>query len=318
MDAKEIESIAADVTRPTFTDVSIASNAIVAALVDEDVVLSENQAVDIVCDEVGVPVARDGRIEVGNVAVAAAKEQVRTAPMMEYLKQVHATRLAIARLVAQGVIVPTTRSGTDSDHSVTVNYKVRGHGGGARVPVGRVLVPGSFRRTPGLAAAGDLAMLTVERWTDVKPLLNARLLRLLEESLDAARRGSYLSAVTLMGAVLEGAWWKVAEKLCGRDAQLAQIVTAKGQAAPMQVRVAAVLRSANLPAGKASADALLAFAGQVRQVRNYGIHSTMKDDLAAEKFFTEAGSYLLLLQAHSHLVQLLGAGRTLRPRSFRT
>ncbi|WP_433685358.1 hypothetical protein [Nocardia sp. CA-119907] len=50
--------------------------------------------------------------------------------------------------------------------------------------------------------------------------------------------------------------------------------------------------------------------------RNYGIHSTIKDDLAAEKFFTETGSYLLILQAHSHLMQLPIAARTLRPRAF--
>ncbi|MFI9509021.1 hypothetical protein [Nocardia sp. NPDC052566] len=317
MDAQELATIAAESTTPTFADISVASNAIVTALIDEETVLTVDEAVAIVCDVVGVPVARGGRIEIGSVAVAVVAEQVRTASVLGYVKVVHATRLAIARLIAQGLIVPTTMGGSDSDHSITVPYQVRGHGSGVQIPVGRVLVPGSFRATPGLSVVGDLALLTMERWADVKPLLNDRLLRLLEECLDAARRGSHLSAVTLMGAVLEGTWWTVAEKLRKRDPQLDKLVAAKGSAAPMQVKVAEVLRAANLPAGKASADALLAFAGQVRQVRNYGIHSTVKDDLAAEKFFTETGSYLLILQAHSHLVQFLGAARALRPRAFR-
>jgi hypothetical protein len=69
-----------------------------------------------------------------------------------------------------------------------------------------------------LSAFGELPLLTVEKWeADVKPLINDRLRRILGESLDASRRGSYLSAVTLIGAVLEGAWYTAGEALRSRD-----------------------------------------------------------------------------------------------------
>ncbi|MER7455067.1 hypothetical protein ABTW96_32800 [Nocardia beijingensis] len=319
MEAQRILDIAEPVTTPSFTDVSIATNTIIDSVGEEGVVLTVTAGVAAVCEVMGVQALADGRIEVGNVDIEDVAEQVRAAPVLQYVRVVHATRLAIARLVAQGLIVPASWGG-DTEVTRTVPYTVRGYGSAIHIPVGAVMVPGSFRVTPGLTAIGDVALLTVSRWTDVMPLLNERLLRLLEECLDAARRGSYLSAVTVLGALLEGAWWAVAEKLRKVDKPLEALLagTRAPSAAVMQGKVTDVLRAAKLPAGAASADSLLAFAGHVRQVRNYGIHSTIKDDLAAEKFFTETGSYLLILQAHSHLVQLLGAARKIRPGTFRS
>ena len=50
-------------------------------------------------------------------------------------------------------------------------------------------------------------------------------------------------------------------------------------------------------------DALQAFAGLMRDIRNYGVHP--RDDIpkkGLEKFLTEEGSALLLMEAHSFFV----------------
>lgn len=268
--------------------------------------VQELDAVKTVCLALGVSVCAGGGVL--NINDAAT---VKSSPIVQYAKARHATRLAIAKLSAQGLIVPLAAPAGGSVESVEYysgnsNYNMTGR---IWIPVGTVFIPAAFQLTPGLAAAGNVALLTVEAWkVGLTPLLNDRLLRQLDEALSAARRGSHLSCATLLGAVAEGAWYAVGEQLRSRDSALAAALD-NDRTATVQTKVHDLL--AALPREKNSMAGVLAFAAQLRMVRNYGIHTTADDDVAAEEYFTETGNYVLILHTYSHLVKLLATVRKL-------
>ncbi len=315
MNSTDIERLAAEAATPDYTAISIAANVIIENLGDGGI-LDVTSAAKQVCAAAGVPVASSEGITVGP---DTGELEVRAAPIVQYARLLHATRLAVARLMAQGLIVPAVHDqpqpqGSVLNSSYFIGTSMSNTRGGFQIPVGAVLIPQSFRLTPGVSAIGDVPLLTVEKWvSDVEPLVNSRLQRLLGESLSAARHGSYLSAVTMLGAVMEGAWYAVGEELRSRDTALAKALDAD-RTATVQSRVADIIRP--LPRMKGVADNLESFAGYVRMVRNYGIHTGADDDLAAEEAFTEQGSYSLIQRAHSHLVQLLAAVRKVDPAIF--
>ncbi|MGW5441417.1 hypothetical protein [Nocardia asteroides] len=317
MDSTDIARVAAEAATPDYTAISIAANVIIENLGD-GAIIDVNAAAKQVCDAAGVPVAGSEGITVGP---DTGELEVRAAPIVQYARLLHATRLAVARLMAQGLIVPAVhdqpqRQGTVLHSSYYIGTSMSNTRGGFQIPVGEVHIPQSFRLTPGVSAIGDVPLLTVEKWvSDVEPLVNSRLQRLLGESLSAARHGAYLSAVTMLGAVLEGAWYAAGEELRSRDTALAKALDAD-RTATVQSRVADIIRRQQLPRMKGVADNLESFAGYVRMVRNYGIHTGAADDLAAEEAFTEQGSYSLIQRAHSHLVQLLAAVRKVDPAIF--
>lgn len=315
MNSTDIARLAAEAATPDYTAISIAANVIIENLGD-GAILDVNAAAKQVCAAAGVPVASSERITVGP---DTGEPEVRAAPIVQYARMLHATRLAVARLMAQGLIVPVTQDAPEPRNTVLhsgyyIGTSMSNTTGGLEIPVGRVHIPQSFRLTPGVSAIGDVPLLTVEKWvSDVEPLVNSRLQRILGESLSAARHGSYLSAVTMLGAVLEGAWYAAGEELRSRDTALAKALDGD-RTATVQSRVADIIRP--LPRMKGVADNLESFAGYVRMVRNYGIHTGAADDLAAEEAFTEQGSYSLIQRAHSHLVQLLAAVRKVDPAIF--
>ncbi|MEU4838672.1 hypothetical protein [Nocardia testacea] len=305
MNQIEAAQLAAAEATPSEAERSIAINAVMEAIKDGDPV-HEHDAVKAVCFALGVSDSAGGVLNINDAAT------VKSSPIVQYAKARHATRLAIAKLGAQGLIVPlaapAARGGVESIEFYSGNtmYNTTGR---IEIPVGTVFIPGTFQLTPGVAAAGNVALLTVEAWkVELAPLLNDRLLRQLDEALSAARRGSHLSCATLLGAVAEGAWYAIGEQLRSRDTALATALD-NDRTAAVQTKVHDLL--AALPREKNSMAGVLAFATQLRMVRNYGIHTTAADDVAAEEYFTETGNYVLILQTYSHLVKLLATVRKL-------
>ncbi|MFC9356456.1 hypothetical protein ACFTZB_07710 [Rhodococcus sp. NPDC057014] len=313
MNQQEIAKIAEEAAKPSYADVSAATGVILDAL-SNDVALSEHDAAVAVCQAVGAEVVLGGSIDVG----MGGPDEVRNSQVVKYAKVLHATRLAIARLGAQGLIVAVNQSPPQSEYMLNCKFSsgssMYSTSGPMMIPIGQVQIPSSFRLTPGMSAVGHVPLLTVEKWeSDIEPLLNDRLRRILGECLDAARRGSYLSSVTLLGAVMEGAWYAVGEALRSHDAKLGAALDAD-RTAQVQALVSELL--ARGPRMKTLADDLQSFAGYVRLVRNYGIHPMAGDDAAAEDAFTEPGNFSLVQRAHSHLVSLLASARKIDPSVF--
>ncbi|MGW5312903.1 hypothetical protein ACWEQ0_23845 [Nocardia thailandica] len=312
MHESEAEAIAKAAATPSLPEISTALN-VVLDLVQGARPVEESAAVEAVRAALGITRSSGGRLTINEA------EEIRSSPIVQTAKARHATRLAIAKLLAQGILVPlavldnrrdsmfervdTFAGGTMSSRSSSIE-----------VPLGSVLVPSVFRLTPGLEVEGVVPLLTVEKWqVELAPLLNARLLRSLEEALSAARRGSHLSCAALLGSVSEGAWYAAGEQLRTRDKKLAEALD-DDRTATVQTKVAELVTQTGRD--KAAVAGLIAFATQLRQVRNYGVHTTATDDVAAEEFFTETGNYTLILATYSHLVKLLSMVRALDPALF--
>lgn len=139
--------------------------------------------------------------------------------------------------------------------------------------------------------------------------LDPRTRRCLEEALTAHRHGLYLSAASLLGAVSEGAWYAAGEQLRSRDSRLAKALD-QDQTAKVIDLVCQLMRSVGRL--KAAANELQAYAGYLRDLRNYGIHPREAIDISKEPAFTESATMCLILQTHRYLEQLAYAVTTLR------
>lgn len=239
-------------------------------------------------------------------------ESLRNTAVIRYVRCLYATQLVVARLAAQGTIVPLDKPG--STHAeVRVPFE---SGGGMMTTSGQlsiaasaVVVPNRFMLTPGLQVTADVPLLASEKWSEgIGPLLTGRLPRLLDEALDAYRRGRYLSAATLIGSVAEGGWTRAGEMLRGRATKLDDALD-EDRIAEVQKRLIELFRANKIR----SADDLSSFATHVRTVRNYGIHPNAADNDAAEQALTEVGCFSLMQRTHSHLISLLSAVNSLSP-----
>lgn len=268
-----------------------------------------NEAVDAVCQVHGVSSsAAHQTFHIGN----DDEESLRNAAVVRYVRCLHATQLVVARLAAQGTIVPLEKPGT-THAEVHVPFEA---GGGMMTTSGQlsitaspVVVPNRFLLTPGLEVTADVPLLNSQKWSEgIGPLLTGRLPRLLDEALDAYRRGRYLSASTLIGSVSEGGWTRAGEKLRGRARKLDDALD-EDRIAEVQKRMIELFKANKIR----SADDLSAFATYVRTVRNYGIHPNAADNEAAEQALTEVGSFSIIQRTHSHLISLLSAVDSLPP-----
>ncbi|WP_280334803.1 hypothetical protein [Nocardia wallacei] len=97
MQGHDIARIAADAARPSYPEISAATNVILTELRDAEVRELDGM-VRAVCSAPGVAIAAGEQITVGTGGDA----EVRAARVGHYARSVHATRLALARLLAQG------------------------------------------------------------------------------------------------------------------------------------------------------------------------------------------------------------------------
>lgn len=302
MDSIAYARHATEAAVPSLTEVSQAVGVILARAIDGATV-DVMDAVEGLCSTLGVGVGvRFQPFQIG--ADTAKPEDIWDKPLIQYARALHATQRAIARLIAQGIIVPV-RGTENVPSSVIVAFQAGGGmvttSGQLEIAVSKLEVPSAFQLTPGLEATGEIPLLTTERWAaGLGPLLTGRLPRLLEEALGAYRRGQYLSAATLIGSVVEGGWTRAGEMLRGQFDKLDAAID-DDRIAEVQERMSELFRNKK----KENADDLYSFATHVRKIRNYGVHPNAAENDAAEEALTEGGCFSLIQRTHAHLIALL-------------
>jgi len=227
------------------------------------------------------------------------------APVLAIRRAGVAGRLALAKLVAAGQIVPAIYPGAVSIDVVIANSMSRSQGP-VQVPADQVTLTGeAYRLAPGVDPATALPLSLVEPWlAQAGPLLTRRTERTLGEALAAGRRGLYQAALTLLGAVSEGAWYVVGEAFRDRSAELADSLDREATA---QVQRLVRDELATVRRQRAVAGELYAHANYLRDIRNYGIHAGGEEEESLEHAFYESATALIVLQTQRYLVRLLTA-----------
>ena len=214
-----------------------------------------------------------------------------------------ATTLGLADLVAEGVLIAV--DGPENEY-VTIPVQLGTTGQGVQVPVGRPRL-GSGYQLAYRFGSDQLPILDADVFSaDLSSLgLDRRVLVCLSQALQAYRRGLYLSALNMIGAVSEGAWYAAAERLRGRSPQLDRAID-DNQTAYM-IRLTADLL-ATRKGLRTDAAELHSHASYLRDLRNYGVHPRPGDGSdGMEHAFTEAGCALVLLETYRYLQRFAGA-----------
>jgi hypothetical protein len=235
---------------------------------------------------------------------ADAEDVDRDAPPIARQRLRYATKLAIASLVAEGALTPAASPGNDY---LSVAVHRSGHSGGERIPVATPSMAGAYRLTPGRETVATLPILDAGAFVEgLDGLLDVRARRCLEEALAASRRGLYLSALNLIGAVSEAAWYSVGEALLPMYEELAEPL-AENRTAIVQHLVAQTLGTVKRQ--RLSVTELSKHAAYLRDLRNYGVHPRGEIDPGQEHAFTEAGCLLVLMETHRYLARLYAAAQ---------
>jgi len=235
---------------------------------------------------------------------SVADDVDRDAPQIARQRLRYATKLAIASLVAEGVLTPASSPGNDY---LSVAVHRSGTSGGERIPVATPSMAGAYRLTPGREVLAQLPILDVGAFVEgLDGLLDVRARRCLEEALAASRRGLYLSALNLMGAVSEAAWYSVGEALLPTKEELVEPL-AENRTALVQHLVAETLGTVKRQ--RLAVTELSKHAAYLRDLRNYGVHPRGEIDPGQEHAFTEAGCLLVLMETHRYLARLYAAAQ---------
>lgn len=292
-----MEAIREAVT-PGDADIIVAKTAVRSRL--SDAAAPTQTLIDEVLSSVGVtPAERNEHYDIRpelepDAAVDPEAMQLKRARMT------HATKLAIAELVAEGVIVPAETPGNDY---IEVAVSRAGHSGAERVPVSTPKLDGSYRAKPRTGPLGEAPALSAAEFAaGLGSLLTPRALECLSEALTAYRRGLYLSAVNLLGAVSEAAWYEVASGLEAESPELAAALARNGTG-EVQRLVANMFREKDRRA-RSMTNELLAHASYLRDLRNYGVHPAADQDPGQSHAFTEFGCTVLVMATHRYLARL--------------
>lgn len=223
-----------------------------------------------------------------------------TDPVIARIRLLDAAEVALAQLAHSGVI---DELGEVNNAYATVPIQRGGYGFGYRMArPGPRLAQGY-----GPSRRGDIAqieLLDVDIFTaELEPLgLDDRTRRCLDEALTAYRRGLHLSAVNLLGAVSEGAWYAAGELLRTRSTALATALDNDRTAKVIELVAAELAGTKGISTTEVRE--LQTHAAYLRDLRNYGIHPRGDSSASQEHAFSEHGAGLLLLQTHRHLVRL--------------
>ena len=235
---------------------------------------------------------------------STATDVDRDAPQIARQRLGYATKLAVASLVSEGILTPALSPGNDY---LSVPVHRAGTSGSERIQVATPRLADSYRLTPGRDVPNDLPILDANAFVvGLDGLLDDRARRCLDEALAASRRGLYLSALNLMGAVSEAAWYSIGEALLPAHQELERPL-AENRTAVVQHLVGDVLGSVRRQ--KMAVHELRSHAAYLRDLRNYGVHPRGEVEPGQEHVFTEAGCLLVLMETHRYLVRLHAAAQ---------
>lgn len=217
-----------------------------------------------------------------------------------------AIEVAVAELVASGLVLglalEASAGAANPSFSlrVTMGSRMFSREQTVDVEVDRPLL---FAVRYGLAAgiAGPTAWrFTVDGFVDGLTL-DPRALRCADEAFKAYVRGAYLAAASLLGAVVEGAWYAAAERRRSTVPALVQPLD-RDQTAQVQKELCTYFRSAIRRAWRV--DDLERDARLFREVRNYGVHPWANTSPDVERHLHEDTCGLIIAAARDHLVTL--------------
>ena len=300
-----LEERVRELVRPTRGDIVRAKQAALARLADgaartwEDVVYA-------LADDVGVPryPTQREKLNVQPGENAAASVDVNDVAILRPRFEL-AGKYAVAELAAEGLLVEVERN-----IGVRVGVQYGGLGTSTAVATGVPKMAEGYELTLRMAA-NVLPIVDVDLFTaDLEGLkLDDRALLCVREALEAFRRGLWLSCVSLLGAVSEGAWWRLAESMRGSSAELDRMLEDDRTSAAALIRETADELGRRKGLRTVAAE-LHSHATYLRELRNYGIHPRAADPEASQEHaFTEAGCALLLLSTHRYLERLASVSR---------
>lgn len=267
-----------------------------------------------------LPAAKDARPSNDLLVIEILTPRVPESAVVERHSQFRYVRLrvagaeAIAELAAAGLIIAM-----DADLRASGPFTFR-----YRVHEGSQTRTGTVRtsiRTPALAGSYRLPhkLLGRQSWfldadiflDGISELdLSDQLRRILTEALAAFRYGMFLACASLLGAVSEGAWYAVAERVAGEKGALRKAVDGD-RTAQVQKLLADEFRQ--LPAVGTTPDDLLAHAAVLRDIRNFGVHPRENPSEDLSGYLTEEACALLILNTHRYLQKLASTAARLDP-----
>jgi hypothetical protein len=299
----DVHARIAELVQPTEGDVLRAKRVLLGRKAGEPPAPTSD-LLHILVDEEGIPRApnRDDRFDVP--PGSDPRERIDPNDPLVLRERLRlATRVAIAELVAEGLLVEV--DGPDNVY-VSVALQLGNLSADARIAVPQPKLGAGYQLARRIRA-DVLPILDSDVFTaDLATLgLDRRTLACLREALDAYRRGLYLSSANMLGAVSEGAWYAAGERLRGRVEELDRALDADDTAKVIRLTSEELAKGTRL---RATAAELHSHAAYSRDLRNYGVHPRPGDDPAAQEHaFTEAGCALLLLETHRYLERLAAA-----------
>lgn len=216
-------------------------------------------------------------------------------------------------LVALGIAIEASESPTHEEGNpmigpgaFSVDYQLGPNGGAIRVPGPLPNLTRAYRLAPHVGADATQWFTDPDLFTaDLEQLrLDARACRCLVEALAAYRHGLFLACASLLGAASEGAWYAAGEQLRHLNTQLARAHD-DGNTSKVIARVGEVLRQHS--GLRVLVDDLHAQAALFRQLRNYGVHPRPSETGHLERYFSDSGAAMLLLETYTYLSRLTGA-----------
>lgn len=285
---------------PSGADV-LAAKAEVRSRVDESSVALGALIIEVV-DALGVPHTRDRETYDIDPAADPSRAIDPEHPIIKRQRLVQAVRLAVADLAADGLIVPGKARA-----QISVRIHRAGTTGSIEVPVHTPHLEEAYRAKPSMKSLLDAPALTTDEFAaGLGTLLTPRARVCLEEALAAFRRGLYLSAVNLIGAVSEAAWYRLAELLEPAESGLTEAI-ANNRTGEIQ-RIVAKVFVDNRGRARSMSNELVSHASYLRDLRNYGVHPHADQDPGQSHAFTETGCLLLVIETHRYLARLREAG----------
>ncbi len=216
---------------------------------------------------------------------------------------------ALLDLLSLGIVIEVAEAPEHAEGnpmvgtSVSVPYQLGGYGAAVHRSTALPNLARAYRLAPRLINEDPVWFLDPDLFTaDLEQLeLDRRALRCIVEALAAFRQSLYLSCANLLGAASEGAWYAAGEQLRHLDAQLEKALDGDNTTRVI-ARVSEVLRQDG--ALKITVDELRTQAALLRQLRNYGVHPRPSEADHLERYFSDSGAGLLLLETHTYLTRL--------------
>lgn len=233
-------------------------------------------------------------------------------PLLARQRLAMAASEALVDLTSQGIVVEVTDAPVAGDgnaivgNTINVGYQLGNFGSAVRVATHQPSFSSAYRLAPRFAREVGMWFVDPDIFTsDLDDLdLDPRTTRNVSEALDAFRNGLFLACANLLGAASEGAWYAAGERLRDLDDQLSRALD-EDNTKKVIARVGDVLRQS--AASRSFVDELTAQAGLFRQLRNYGVHPRSSETDPLERFFSDSGAGLLVLETYTYFQRLSAA-----------